>query len=188
MYISINIDEINAVIKEEWKIIEGYVDTYIITELGNVYCYRDKDSKRGWQGLHKLSLKGLNNPNRYLQVCLSNKGVVKYEQVHRLVGKYFVDGYFEGAIINHKDRNIHNNKKDNLEWITQKENIALSYSILDQTRNYKMWKLIYPDGHESEVFKGGNIIKKFIEDNNLNTSFTSLRRHGKSRGYKLISI
>lgn len=183
-----NINEINAVIKEEWRIIEGYADTYIITELGNVYCYRDKSSKKGWKGLRKLSLRGLNNPNRYLQVCLSNDGVKKYVQVHRLVGKYFVDGYFEGAVINHKDRNIHNNNKKNLEWITQRENIALTYPILNQIRNYKMWKLVFPDGHESEVFKGGNVIKKYIEDNNLNTSFTSLRKYGESKGYKLISI
>lgn len=70
-----------------------------------------------------MALKGINNPKRYLQVTVCKDGKQKYLQVHRLVAKYFCDGYFEGAVVNHKDGNIHNNHYTNLEWVTQKENI-----------------------------------------------------------------
>lgn len=43
--------------------------------------------------------------------------------VHRIVAKYFVDGWFDGAVVNHIDGNKHNNNYENLEWITQKDNI-----------------------------------------------------------------
>lgn len=67
-----------------------------------------------------LRLRGRNNPNRYLSICLCKNNKKKYVQIHRLVAKYFVDGYFHGAVVNHKDTNIHNNNYMNLEWITQK--------------------------------------------------------------------
>ena len=48
--------------------------------------------------------------------------------LHRLIAKYFLpDGekyyYDKNYVVNHKDRNKHNNKLDNLEWITNYENI-----------------------------------------------------------------
>ena len=180
--------EVKFNIKENYKIIEGYTDTYIITEFGNVYCYRDASSKKGWKGLRKLALRGINNPNRYLSVCLSDAGKKQYIQVHRLVGKYFVDGYFEGAVINHKDKNIHNNNYQNLEWVTQKDNIHYSYSTMNQIRNYKLWKIKYPNGEYSKELKGANELKKYITDNKLELSYSSLRKYGHSNNFELIEI
>jgi hypothetical protein len=44
-------------------------------------------------------------------------------RVHRLVAHAFVSGYFEGAVVNHKDENRRNNRADNLEWVTFAENL-----------------------------------------------------------------
>ena len=44
--------------------------------------------------------------------------------VHTLVAENYVDGYFEGAVVDHIDRNPFNNKASNLRWVTQKENYA----------------------------------------------------------------
>lgn len=46
--------------------------------------------------------------------------------VHLYVGHAWVDGYFEGAEINHKDFNRMNYNADNLEWITHEENVKYS--------------------------------------------------------------
>jgi 2-hydroxy-3-keto-5-methylthiopentenyl-1-phosphate phosphatase len=46
----------------------------------------------------------------------------KRRTVHSLVAEAFVDGYFEGAIVNHKDENKTNNRADNLEWVTYRQN------------------------------------------------------------------
>ena len=43
--------------------------------------------------------------------------------VHLYVAHAWVNGYFDGAEVNHKDFNRENYNADNLEWVTHKENI-----------------------------------------------------------------
>lgn len=45
------------------------------------------------------------------------------QQVAYWIGKNFVPGYFDGAVIDHIDSNPANNHPSNLQWITQSENI-----------------------------------------------------------------
>ena len=170
---------------ERWKPIKGF-ENYIITESGEVYSYNLYSHKEPI----KLAKKGINNPNRYLQICLSKNNVVHYFQIHRLVAEAFVDGYFEGAVIDHKDANIHNNHYSNLEWVTQKENIHRSYinSGIDQVRHYKLWKIVYPNGYESEVLKGKSEIEKYIDENNITVSLSMLQKWKENKGYKLIEV
>lgn len=51
--------------------------------------------------------------------------------VHLYVAHGWVDGYFEGAEVNHKDFNRNNYAAENLEWVTHHENI--NYTL---TNNY----------------------------------------------------
>lgn len=46
--------------------------------------------------------------------------------VHMYVAKAWLDGYFEGAEVNHKDFNRQNNNVDNLEWVTHADNVRYS--------------------------------------------------------------
>ena len=46
--------------------------------------------------------------------------------VHMYVAYGWVDGWFKGAEINHKDFNRMNYNADNLEWVTHQENIKYS--------------------------------------------------------------
>lgn len=46
--------------------------------------------------------------------------------VHLYVAHGWVDGYFEGAEVNHKDFNRNNYSADNLEWVTHKDNVEYS--------------------------------------------------------------
>ena len=48
----------------------------------------------------------------------------------------FVDGYFEGADVNHIDENKMNNSASNLEWCTRK------YNINHGTRNERVGKAL----------------------------------------------
>jgi hypothetical protein len=43
-------------------------------------------------------------------------------EVHRLVARAFVPGYFEGATVDHLDGDKTNNAASNLEWVTRSEN------------------------------------------------------------------
>lgn len=171
-------------INAPYKQIDGY-DEYYITNTGDVYANRTREV--GWQGLRKLSPRGINNNKRYLQVCLSDKNGKKYHQIHRLVAKHFCDGYFDGAVVNHKDGNIHNNHYTNLEWITQAENVRKSYtsSGVNQVRNYYVYELRNPQNELISTFIGRNQAIKYIKEHNIDASASSLIRHGNSRGYTL---
>lgn len=184
--VAITVEEAaKSMLNVRWHTIDGYKD-YVITECGDVYSYRY--DKRGWHGFRKLAHRGKNNPKRYLTVCLSKDGKVKYIQIHRLVAKYFVDGYFDGAVVDHKNRNIHDNMYTNLEWVTQEDNIKRSYSVMDAVRNYKIWKLVSPDGTESVELKGIGEIEKYVNDNGIPVSITSLQKYKTSKGYMLKEI
>ena len=107
--------------------------------------------------------------------------------IHRLVGKYFCEGYSPNLVIDHIDSNGQNNYYKNLHWVTQKENIHHSYisSGLNQTRNYKIYNIIYPNGYKSHDLIGLTDIIEYIKENNLNCSALSLQKYGYSKDYKL---
>ena len=166
-----------------YKQIKGF-SNYYVTDNGDVYSCR---YKYGYQGIRKLTHKGRNNPKRYLQVSLCKNGGITYMQIHTLVATYFCKGYFDGAVVNHIDGDIHNNDYRNLEWVTQKENIHKSYitSGVSAIRNYNYYVLTDKDDNPLSIFKGRNTVDKFLESNNINASPSSIKKHGKSRGYKL---
>jgi len=62
--------------------------------------------------------------NGYLHIAPKFGRIRKKLLVHRLVAKAFVDGWFEGATVNHKDGDKLNNLPVNLEWTTLAENTA----------------------------------------------------------------
>lgn len=53
--------------------------------------------------------------------------------VHLYVAHGWVDGYFEGAEVNHKDFNKDNFNADNLEWITHSDNVKYSVQYNAET-------------------------------------------------------
>jgi len=97
--------------REIWKTIDGYPD-YIISNLGRVYSNRRNR-------MLKISL----DQDGYPRVNLSHNNYWVNKSIHRLVAFAFVPGYFEGAVVNHKDGIKSNCKDSNLEWITQGDNI-----------------------------------------------------------------
>ena len=60
----------------------------------------------------------------YLRITLTKKGYKKSipAKIHRLVGFAFIPNPDNKPEINHKDTDKTNNRWDNLEWCTQKEN------------------------------------------------------------------
>ena len=94
-----------------WKPIEGYENLYLISEEGDVWSI-----KRG------KMLKTQDNGKGYLFVGLHKDGKVKYCYIHRLVADAFIDNPYDNKEVNHIDGNKHNNRVDNLEWVTRLEN------------------------------------------------------------------
>jgi hypothetical protein len=72
--------------------------------------------RRGGRYL-KPSLSG-----RYPIVTLSKEGRIRYFTVHSLIALAFLGPRPEGGVVNHIDGNKLNNRPDNLEYCTPKEN------------------------------------------------------------------
>ena len=112
---------------EEWKEIAGYGGRYYISSHGRLFSTG--------QGRRRTKAK-LSHPttdfNGYLKVALvDNEGNSRNYYVHRLVAEAFCEGHSETCnFVNHKDGDILNNDKSNLEWCTAAYNTAHASRVL----------------------------------------------------------
>lgn len=105
-------------INEIWKDIPEWEGLYQVSNFGRV-----KSVKRD-----KVKCLDMNNAG-YLRVQLCDCTRRKRYFIHRLVAHVFVEGYFEGAQVNHIDMDRTNNCADNLEWVTPSENQKKAFIV-----------------------------------------------------------
>lgn len=160
---------------------------YVIKSDGTLFSNKKNKYKcrRGWK-----KMKPRIATNGYVMYQIVDGNRKERGMLHRLVAKYFVDGYFDGAVVDHIDGDITNNDYTNLRWVTQKENVHNSYkhSRYGPMKNYCIYKIIFPDGKESESLISGTAVKKYILENNLNVKPSMLLKHRDVNGYKLIKL
>ena len=101
---------------EIWEDIEGYEGIYQVSSLGKVKSLNFNHTKK------EKILKPFFNRDGYLSVNLYKEGKRKQYLVHRLVAKVFIPNPENKLEVNHKDEDKTNNKVENLEWVTSKEN------------------------------------------------------------------
>lgn len=124
----------------------------------------------------------------YLCITLKrNDSKYKHCLIHRLVALHFVNGWFEGAVVGHKDANIYNNNYTNLKWITQLDNIHQSYkdSGVNALRNYKYYQVLKDGKVVSPILVGGTALYEFLQHYNSCISYTSLIKYRKTKNYTL---
>jgi hypothetical protein len=110
---------------EEWKdiyFIENgiewdYRGLYQVSNKGNIKSLIDNHGQK-----REKILKIIKSTSGHSFVNLSKNNKKKRSYVHRLVAHMFIDGYFDGADVDHIDTNPLNNHVDNLRWCTRKEN------------------------------------------------------------------
>lgn len=110
---------------EKWKEIKGYEGCYEVSNFGNVRSIDRYVTKSNGVVQHRkqcMKTKCLNKDGYHI-VSLNKNGINKKCYVHTLVATAFVDGWFDGAEVNHKDFDRTNNFSENLEWVAHSKNV-----------------------------------------------------------------
>jgi hypothetical protein len=105
---------------EEYRAVKGYEGLYEVSNFGNVKSLKRKGCVRD------RLLKFTKNSHGYFAVSLFNKGYEKKIQVHQLLAIAFLNHVPNGnkIVVDHIDNNPLNNRLDNLQLITQRENLS----------------------------------------------------------------
>jgi len=115
--------------EEIWKDIKGYEGLYEVSNLGRVKrlkCLRNnRYNKPSWYTKPKI-MKPWDNGNGYQVVTLRKDKKRQNYYLHRLVAENFISNTGGKMQVNHIDYNKSNNRVNNLEWVTIKENIEWS--------------------------------------------------------------
>lgn len=73
-------------------------------------------------------IKWSKDTNGYMRAGLWHEGKCKTVAQHRLLAEYFIDNPECKLQVNHKNGIKHDNRLDNLEWVTQSENALHSFA------------------------------------------------------------
>ena len=149
---------------------------YTITDDGKVISYKFKKPRimKTW-----FQKDGYEN----IKLCKENK--TYHFLIHRLVAEAFIPNPDNLSEVNHKNKIRYDNRVENLEWCTRKENLYDSYSTMSQIRNFRECLLVNS--------KTGNIVGDFnsiaaaarYASEKLGCSKSGIIRNHKSKGYEI---
>lgn len=111
----------------EWKEIPGYGGRYEASYYGEIRKVYGWPPKEGVEIKYKILKPYLAKRKRgdkfEAKVGLEKNGKRETRYIARLVAMTWCEGYKKGLTVDHFDGNTLNNRADNLEWVTLKENI-----------------------------------------------------------------
>lgn len=104
--------------EEIWKDIPGFEGLYQVSNYGRVKSLNYR--RTGKEQILKYEI----HPKGYSRLGLHSNNGVKYFFIHRLVAQAFIPNPDNLPQVNHKDEDKTNNRVDNLEWCSAKENMV----------------------------------------------------------------
>ena len=125
--------------KEEWRDIIGYEGMYEVSNFGRVKSLRRKVRyKNSFRTIKEKIMSPGWGTGGYQFVRLSNDGVIKIFRVHILVWEHFGDGQRNGRLlqVDHKDNDKRNNNIDNLQLLTNRQNVSKYHNKTERTSKY----------------------------------------------------
>ena len=107
--------------KTMWRDVKGYEGLFIVSDKGEVQRLPRVDALGKIYGFK--SMKGGVNADGYVRVGLNKDGKERKIFLHRIVLEAFSDEIPEGCEVNHKNLNKQDNRLENLEWTSHRENM-----------------------------------------------------------------
>lgn len=149
---------------EVWVPVNGY-PMYLVSNLGRVMSLHSRHNS-------PRIVSGVTDKDGYQRVYISDGISGKRFFVHRLVAVAFIPNPDNLPVVNHKDENKQNNRAENLEWCTVRQNTvyndmpkrradALRIPILQMDLQHNVvrrWRC-RADIERETGFQGGNITR-----------------------------
>lgn len=146
--------------KEIWKDIAGFEGWYQVSNMGRVRSLDREIVFNNGNSDHAIMIKKgkilsiTKQTQGYSQVGLCKNGTQKSYRLNRLVAIAFIQNPMQKPEVNHIDGNKDNNRVDNLELVTSKENQqhAIKTGLADRSKKRKPIL---------QIDKNGNVIAEF---------------------------
>jgi hypothetical protein len=171
--------------KEIWKTIDGYEGLYEISNLGRVKSLSRIIQRDGIFGNKKIKeriIKPSITNGGYYRLNLINNKIKTSFSIHRLLALYFLPNYENKPQVNHINGIKTDNRLENLEWCTAKENINHAFKIGLITAkngiNHNKCKLNTFEVLEIRKNKN-NTLKEISKKYNISISVISKIKHNK---------
>lgn len=178
---------------EEWKDIPGYETLYQASTLGRIRTCAGKTTrsarfeKRVWkQRIMKLKWCTNSRGRSDARVELWKDGTHRTHLVARLVALTWCSGYSEEMTVNHIDNDSTNNKAENLEWVSIRDNIIKGFETGAFTTQ-KPVVLLTPEG-ERLKFRSMSKASQFLGHGVGYLSYMIKKNYRLKDGYVIESV
>lgn len=169
---------------EERRFIPGTGHAYSCDKSGNIYSHYISGTKGKVSDIpqRKMSVHtGANND--YLMIKLSLNGECRNYLVHRLVASAWIKNPDNFPEIDHINKNVRDNRVENLRWCTRKQNIEWQEIDKGALNGLRSYTRLYKDSGEFIAAFSSITEACFYAAQNFGCSKTGMAKFHKSKGY-----